>query len=111
MQRNTIEENYDNQKNLSFDKSKVDLFLKDLNSKLNILTYEDNIEEFYHNFTTTFSISINKLSFEVSSKKNNRTTNPWYDKECKIVGKAIMDASNESLMLDTPTTLGGRGGE
>jgi hypothetical protein len=36
----------------------------------------------------------------VSHKKNNRTTNPWYDKECKIARKAIRDASNEPLKLD-----------
>jgi len=76
MHRSTIEENYDNQRNLHFDKSKVDIFLKDLNSKLNLLTYKDNIEELYHNFTTTLSTSINKFSFEVSYKKNNRMTNP-----------------------------------
>ena len=44
--------------------------------------------------------SINKFSFEVSYKKNNRTTNPWYGKECKIARKSIRDASNESLKLD-----------
>ena len=75
MHRSIIEENFDNQRNLHFDKSKDDIFLKDLNSKLNLLTYKDNIEEFYHNFTTTLSNSINKFSFEVSYKKNNRTTN------------------------------------
>jgi 2-succinyl-5-enolpyruvyl-6-hydroxy-3-cyclohexene-1-carboxylate synthase len=83
-----------------FDKSKVDLFLKDLNSELYLLTYKDNIEDVYHSFTTTLSTSINKFSFEVSYKKNNRTTNPWYDKECKIVRKSIRDASNESLKLE-----------
>jgi hypothetical protein len=80
MHRSVIEENSDNQRNLRFDKSKVGILLKDLNSKLNILTYKDNIEELYHNFTTTLSTSINKFSFKVSYKKNNRTTNPWYDK-------------------------------
>jgi hypothetical protein len=98
--RSTIEENSDNQRNLCFDKSKVDIFLKDLNSELNLLTYKDIIEELYHNFTTTLSTSINKFSFEVSHKKNNRTTNPWYDKECKIARKYIRDASNEPLKLD-----------
>jgi hypothetical protein len=80
MHRSTIEENSNNQRNLRFEKSKVDIFLKDLNSKLNLLTYKYNIEELYHNFTTSLSISINKFSFEVSYKKNNRMTNPWYDK-------------------------------
>ena len=100
MHRSSIEDNSDNQRNLRFEKSKVDIFLKDLNSKLNLLTYKDNIEELYHNFTTTLSTSINKLSFEVSYKKNNRMTNLWYDKECKIARKSIRDASNESLKLD-----------
>jgi hypothetical protein len=104
MHRSTIEDNSDNQMNLRFDKSKVDLFLKDLKSKSNLLTYKDNIEEIYHNFTTTLSTSINKFSFEVSYKKNNRTTNPWYDKECKIYRKTIRDASNESLKLDKINT-------
>jgi hypothetical protein len=97
MHRSAIEENYDNQRKLCFDKSKFELFLKDLNSKFHLLTYKDNIEELYHNLTTTLSTSINKFSFEVSCKKNNRTTNPWYDKECKISRKSIRDASNESL--------------
>jgi hypothetical protein len=95
MHRSAIEENSDNQRR--FDKSKVDIFLKDLNSKLNLLTYKDNIEELYQNFTTTFSTSINMFSFEVSYKKNNRTTNPWYDKKCKIARKVIRDASNKSI--------------
>jgi len=59
--------------------SKIDIFLKDLNSELHLLIYKDNIEEFYHNFTTMLSISINKFSFEVSYKENKRTTNSWYD--------------------------------
>jgi hypothetical protein len=100
MHRSAIEENYDNQRNLCFVESKVDIFLKDLNSKLNLLTYKDNIEELYHNFTSTLSTSINKFSFEVSYKKNNRTTNDWYYKECKISRKSIRDASNESLKLE-----------
>jgi hypothetical protein len=100
----SIEENFDSQRNLRFDKSKVDIFLKDLNSKLNLLTYKDNIEELYPNFTTTLSTSINKFSFEVSHKKNNRTTNPWYDKECKIARKFIRDVSNEPLKLDKANT-------
>ena len=100
MHRRTIEENSDNQRNLRFDKSKVYIFLNDLNSKLNHLTYKDDIEELYHNFTTTLSTSTNKFSFGVFYKKNNRTTNPWYDKECKISMNPIRDSSNESLKLD-----------
>ena len=52
------------------------------------------------NFTTTLSTSINKFSFEVFCKMNNRKTNPWYDKECKNARKPIRDDSNESLKLD-----------
>jgi hypothetical protein len=44
MHRRRIEDNFDNQRQLHFDKSKFDLFLKDLNSKLHLLTYKDNIE-------------------------------------------------------------------
>jgi hypothetical protein len=44
LHRSEIEENSDNQRNLHFDKSKVDIFLKDLNSKLNLLNYKENIE-------------------------------------------------------------------
>jgi hypothetical protein len=80
MHRSIIEENFDNQRNFLFDKSKVDIFLKDLNSKLNLLTYNDNFEELYLNFTTTLSTSINKFPFQVSYKRNNRTTNLRYDK-------------------------------
>ena len=89
MYKSIIEENSDNQRNLRFDKSKVEIFLKDLNSKLNILNYKDNIEEIYHNFTTTLSTSINKFSFEVSHKKNNRTTNPCMIKNVKLPGKPL----------------------
>jgi hypothetical protein len=99
MHRSVIEENFDNQRYFLFDKSKVDIFLKDLNSKLNILTYKDNFEELYLNFTTTLSTSINKFPFEVSYKRFNRMTNLRYDKECKIARKFISDASNESLKL------------
>jgi hypothetical protein len=104
MHMSTIEENSNNQRQLLFDKSKVDIFLNDLNSELHLLTYKDNIEDLYHNFTTTLSTSINKFSFEVSCKKKNRTTNPWYDKECKIARKSIRDASNESFKLDKINT-------
>jgi hypothetical protein len=105
MHRSIIEENFDNHRNFLFDKSKVDIFLKDLNSKLNLLTYKDNIEELYHNLKTTLSTSINKFSFEVSHKKNNRTTNPWYDKECKISRKEnnripLMDWNSYLKSLD-----------
>jgi hypothetical protein len=100
MHKSSIEEIYNNQRQLLFDKSKVDLFLNDLNSELHHLIYKDNIEYLYHNFETTLSTSINKFSFKVSCKKKNRTTKPWYDKECKISRKDIRDVSNESFKLD-----------
>jgi hypothetical protein len=82
-----IEENFDNQKHLIFNKNKVDIFLKDLNNELNLLSIKDNIEYLYHNFMITLSTSINKFSINVSGKKENIITNPWYDKECKIARK------------------------
>jgi hypothetical protein len=36
----------------------------------------------------------------VLGKNKNSTTNHWYDNECKIVRKSIMDASNASLKYD-----------
>ena len=104
MHRSVIEENFDNQRNFLFDKSKVDIFLKDLNSKLNLLTYKDNFEELYLNFIATLSTSINKFPFKLSYKRNNRMTNLQYDKECKIDRKVIRDASNKSLKLDKINT-------
>ena len=104
MQRSAIEENYNNQRQLLFEKSKVDVYLKDLKSELHLLNYRDNIEDLYHNFTTTLSNSINKFSFEVSCKNNNRMTNPWYEKEFKISKKSIRDYSNDSLKIDNIIT-------
>jgi hypothetical protein len=100
MHKGSIEEHFDNQRHLLFDKQKVNLFLKDLSNALNIITYHNNIEVDYQNFTTILSTSINKFSIDVLYKKKNSTTNPWYDHECKIVRKVIRDASNASLKYD-----------
>jgi hypothetical protein len=89
MHMNSIEVISNNQRHKLFEKSKVDIFLNYLNKELHLLTYKDNIEDLYHNFTTTLSTYINKFSFEVSCKKNNRTTNPWFDKECKFLGNPL----------------------
>jgi hypothetical protein len=97
---NSIEVISNNQRHKLFEKSKVDILLNYLYKELHLLNYKDNIEDLYHNFTTTLSTYINKFSFELSCKKNNRKTNPWFDKECEIARKSIMDASNESLKLD-----------
>lgn len=80
MHKSPIDENFDNQKCLIFDKHKANLFLKDLNNELNLLSNKDNIGDLYHNFTTSLSPSINKVSIEVSCKKENRMTNLWYGK-------------------------------
>jgi hypothetical protein len=69
MHKNPIKENYDNQRHLLFEKNKDDVFLKDLNSELNILSYKNNIEDLCHNFMITLSTSINKFSIEVLCKK------------------------------------------
>ena len=60
----------------------------------------NNIEDFYHNFTTTLSYSINKFSIEVSSTKRNNKTNSWYDKYCKRVRREIKEALDESPKID-----------
>ncbi len=49
------------QKKLIFDKNKKDLFLYDLKINLLPLSCTENIEDLYHNFSTTLSYSINKL--------------------------------------------------
>jgi hypothetical protein len=112
MHRSVIQENSNNKRQLLFGKSKVDIFLKDLNSELHILNYKDNIEDLYHNFTSTLSTSINKFSFEVSYKKTNRSTNPWYDKECKFLGNPLgillMSPSSSIRSICTNSYLKGK---
>ena len=78
----------------------MDLFFKDLKRELGFLMYNDNKDQIYHNFTTTLSNTINKFSTEVLYKKNNRTSNPWYDNDCKIASKTIRDAPNETVNHD-----------
>ena len=96
MHRDPIEDNPHSQKNLIFDKNKNNLFLNDLKINLLPLSSINNIEDLYHNFTTTLSHSINKFSIEVSSNKRNRKTNPWCDKDCKSARREI----KESLKID-----------
>ena len=55
MHREAIEDNPHNHKNLIFDRNKNDLFLNDLKINLLPLSSIDNIEDLYHNFTTTLS--------------------------------------------------------
>ena len=83
MHRDPIEDNPYRKKNLIFDRNKNDLFLNELKTNLLPLSSIDNIDDLYHNFTTTLLYSINKFSIEVSSNKRNSKTNPWFDKDCK----------------------------
>jgi hypothetical protein len=76
MQKKPLEYNYGNQRHQFFENSKVDLFLKDLNIELNSLSYKNNIEYIYNNFTITLSTSINKFSIEVLCRKKNRIVIP-----------------------------------
>jgi len=55
---------------------------------------------FYHNFTTSLSSAINKFSLEISSKKENKRTNPWYDNECKHAHRENKEAIDESMKGD-----------
>ena len=75
-------------------------FLNELKINLIPLSSIHNIEDLYHDFTTTLSYSINKFSIEVSGNKRNSKTNPWYDKDCKSVRREIKEALDESLKID-----------
>ena len=99
MHRVPIENNTYRKKNLIFDRNKNDLFLNELKTNLLPLSNIDNIEDLYHNFTTTLSYSINKFSIEVSSNKRNIKTNPWYDKYCKSARREIKEVVDESLKI------------
>ena len=87
-------------KNLIFDRNKNDIFLNDLKNNLLPLSSIDNIEDLYHNFTTTLSHYINKFSIEVSINKRNRKTNSWYDQDCKSARREIKESLDESLKID-----------
>jgi len=76
---------------------KLIFFLNELKINFLHLSSINNIEDLYHNFTTTLSYFINKFSIEVSSNKRNRKTNPWYDKDCKSVMKEIKESFDDSL--------------
>jgi len=97
MHRDPKENNPYSQKNLIFDTNKNYLFLNELKTNLFPLSSIDNIEDLFHNFTTTLSYSINKISIEVSNNKRNSKTNPWYEKDCKCARREIMEFVDESL--------------
>ena len=62
MHNNPKDENYHFQKHPILDKNKADIFLHDLKNKVVHLSSMENIENLYHNFSTTLSSSINKFS-------------------------------------------------
>jgi len=94
-----MQENKERKNHIHFDRSKANLFLRDLERNLGSLTYNNNIDQIYYHFTTTLSTTIKKLSNKTSYKKNNRTSCPWYDKHYKIVRKTIREAPNETIKL------------
>ena len=100
MNKDPIEDNPYSQNNLIFDRNKNDLFLNELKTNFLPLSSIENIDDLYHNFTTTLSYSINKFSIEVSSNKRNSKTNPWYEKDCKSARRAINEVVDESLKID-----------
>ena len=89
MHNDPKEENYHCQKLLIFDKNKADIFLYNLKNELVPLSSMENIENLYHNFSTTLSSSINKFSIEVSTKMSNSRTDPWYNQESKDARKKL----------------------
>ena len=99
--RDLIEDNPLNKINLIFDRNKNDIFLNELKKHLLHLSSIDNIEDLYHNFTTTLSYSINKFSIEVSSNKINSKTNRWNDKDCKVRGEKLGKLLMSLLKLTT----------
>ena len=98
--RDPIEDNSRGQKNLIFDRIKINLFLNELKINFHHLSSINHIEYLCHNFTTTLSYFINKFSIEVSSNKRNRKTNPSYDKVCKSVMKEIKESFDDSLKTE-----------
>ena len=76
LHRDPIEDNPYSQKKLIFNRNKNDLFLNEFKTNLLHLSSIDNIEDLYHNFSTTLSYFINKFSIEVSSNKRNRKNQP-----------------------------------
>ena len=77
MHNDPKEENYHFQNHRIFDKNKVDISRHDLKNESVPLSSMENVENLYHNFSTTLSSSINKFSNEVSAKMSNSRTNPW----------------------------------
>lgn len=100
-----MQETSERKRNIWFDKSKANLFLRDLESDLGSLAYNSNIDQMYYHLATTLSTSIRNFSNEKSYKQNNKTSNPWYDKDCKISKKAMRDDPNEIIKLQNNISI------
>jgi len=57
-----MEETHGSKRNIRFNTSNVDIFLRDLEMDLGSLTYNNNIDQLYYNCTTTLSTTITNLS-------------------------------------------------
>ena len=69
MHTNHMQKNCEIQRHIHFDKSKIDLFLKDLKMDLGFLMYNDNIDNIYHKFSMTLSTTIKFLLSRCRIKK------------------------------------------
>ena len=63
------------------------------------MNYNNNSDQIYYHFTTILSNTINNFLNDISFKKSNRNSNPWYDQDCKISRKTIRDAPIEIIKL------------
>ena len=99
---------------IHFDRSNVDIFLRDLERDLSSMTYNNNIDQIYYHFTTTLSTTINKFSNKTSYKKNIRTSNPCTTKTVRLPGKKLdmplMKALSSIISVFTKLSLRGRRG-
>jgi hypothetical protein len=87
MQRSVVEENSDNQRKLRFDKSKVYISLKDLNSELHLLTYKDNIENLYQILQLLFPLLLTSSLLRCLVKKILERPTLGMTKNVKLLGK------------------------
>ena len=94
-----MQENNERKIHIHFDRSKNDMFLRDLEMDLGTMNYNNNIDQFYYHFTTILSNTISKFSNEIPIMQSNRTSNPCYEKNYKIAKKEIRDAPNKIIKL------------
>ena len=79
-----MQETNERKRHIRFDRSKIDLFLGDLERDLGPMNYNNNIDQIYYYFTIILSSTINKFSNEILFKQTNRNSNPWYGKDSKF---------------------------